>query len=674
MKNTLLNGESKNIVAENIQQLKLLFPEVFAEDSIDFDKLKAVLGEYLDDDDERYNFTWWGKSRALRLAQTPSTGTLRPCPEESKDWSTTKNLYIEGDNLEVLKLLQKTYHNKIKMIYIDPPYNTGKDFVYKDDYKDNIQNYLKITGQVTEKGRKISTNSETSGRYHTNWLNMMYPRLRLARNLLRDDGVIFISIDDNEVNNLRKICDEIFGEENLLSVHHIQVRYGQKSLNERKDFQELLEYVLIYSKTNIPINFNKPKKEYPIDKFNLKITHAEMPSKQIVSNGRKVDIWLPGNFSVTHLERGSIDYFKETWISGSILSGTGHGMMYTKVIDSRRKEDGDGCLYRIYGIGEDGLGFRYYTNPKDDKYSRGKMYTKVPLKILDSVKKGSALKESPIINFYDYSGDIGNIRHEGGIAFNAGKKPVKMLSHFLNYLTDKDFTVLDFFSGSASTAHAAMQLNAEDGGKRNFIMVQLPELTDKRSDDYKAGYESICDIGKERIRLAGDQIKAELAEKYQAQQGQMLVSEEEKVMNPDDLDIGFKVFKLDSSNLRKWQPDAENLDASLFASIDNFVEGRSELDVVYEIMLKYGIDLTLPIEEYKEGGKTIFSVGLGALMICLDKNITTEVAQEIVRLKGELNPEVMRVVFRDTGFKDDSTKTNTKEILRTNGVDEIVSI
>jgi adenine-specific DNA-methyltransferase len=215
MKEVHLNGESKDVVTENIQQLKQLFPEVFAEESIDFEKLKAILGEYVDDDDERYNFTWWGKSKALRLGQTPSTGTLRPCPEESKDWDSTENLYIEGDNLEVLKLLQKAYHNKIKMIYIDPPYNTGNDFVYTDNYKDNLQNYLEITGQVTESGRKISTNSESSGRYHTNWLNMMYPRLRLARNLLQGDGVIFISIDDGEVANLRKICDEVFGDGNF---------------------------------------------------------------------------------------------------------------------------------------------------------------------------------------------------------------------------------------------------------------------------------------------------------------------------------------------------------------------------------------------------------------------------------------------------------------------------
>ena len=272
-----------------------------------------------------------------------------------------------------------------------------------------------------------------------------------------------------------------------------------------------------------------------------------------------------------------------------------------------------------------------------------------------------------------FGGSDDSLLNEMEIPFDTPKVVSICSDHILSF-TERDSIILDFFSGSATTAHAVMKLNAHDKGNRKFIMVQLPESTDNKSEAYKAGYKNICEIGKERIRRAGAKIRAELTEKYQAQQGKMLFSEEEKVMNPDDLDIGFKVFKLDSSNLRKWQPDAEDLDASLFASIENFVEGRSELDVVYEIMLKYGIDLTLPINEYKAGDKTIFSIGLGALMICLDKDITTEVAQEIVRLKVVHKPEVMRVVFRDTGFKDDSAKTNTKEILRTNGVDEIVSI
>lgn len=264
---TTLNGQTFDIVAENVQKIKALFPEIVIEDKIDFEKLQAVLGEYIDNDNERYNFTWNGKGKALRLAQTPSTGTLRPCKEESKDWDNTQNLYIEGDNLEVLKLLQKTYHNKIKMIYIDPPYNTGKDFIYPDDYKDNLENYLNLTGQKSADGGRISTNSETSGRYHTNWLNMMYPRLRLARNLLTDDGVVFISIDDNEVDNLKKICNEIFGEENLVGVFSWKNKYGAGA--KTKGFIEVHEYILCYSKTEI-FDIQAELTKEQIDQYNKK--------------------------------------------------------------------------------------------------------------------------------------------------------------------------------------------------------------------------------------------------------------------------------------------------------------------------------------------------------------------------------------------------------------------
>jgi len=270
-----LNGESRNITQDNIDKLKQIFPEVFNENKIDFDKLQAVLGENIDTEDEKYRFTWNGKMNALRLSQTPSTGTLRPCKADSVEWDTTQNLYIEGDNLEVLKLLQNSFLNKIKMIYIDPPYNTGNDFVYKDDFKDNIENYKKITGQVDSDGNATSTNKDTDGRYHTNWLNMMYPRLRLARNLLTDDGVIFISIDDKEYNNLQKICDEIFGAENRMETFHIQVRYDNKSLNEKDDFQKLIEYTLIYAKNKHYFIPKKPGTDYDLSKFCWKITELK---------------------------------------------------------------------------------------------------------------------------------------------------------------------------------------------------------------------------------------------------------------------------------------------------------------------------------------------------------------------------------------------------------------
>jgi adenine-specific DNA-methyltransferase len=637
MNETNLNGESKDIVAENIEQLRALFPEVFAEESIDFKKLKAVLGEYVDDDEERYNFTWWGKSKALRLAQTPSTGTLRPCPEESKDWDSTQNLYIEGDNLEVLKLLQKTYHNKVKMIYIDPPYNTGKDFVYPDNYKDNLKNYLEITGQVTEGGQKTSTNSESSGRYHTNWLNMMFPRLRLARNLLKDDGAIFISIDDNEVANLRKVCDEIFGEENFIANIVWQKKYA--ATNDAKGFSVMHDHIIVYQKSKAFNRILLPRTA----KQNKPYKHDDKDDK---------GLWRSDNLLVKSFSKSSVFPITNPNTGKEYLPPEGSSWRGSwKTIEKWLSEN------RIF-FGMDGKGA-----PQLKRYLNEVQQGRVPVTWWPFQEVGhndAANKEMKKLFGTKSPFDT--------------PKPSTLISQILKVSAPEGALVLDFFSGSSTCAHAVMQLNTEDNGHRKFIMVQLPELTKEDSTAYKTGYENIAKIGKERIRLAGDQIKAELKEKYDAQQGQMLVADEKKVMNPDELDIGFKVFKLDSSNLKKWNPDADDLEESLFGSIENFVEGRSELDMVYEIMLKYGIDLTLAIETYTAGDKKIYSVGLGALMICLDNEITTDVAQEIVKLKAELSPEVMRVVFKDNGFKDDSSKTNAKEILRTNGVDEIVSI
>lgn len=654
-----MESKTTDIVADNVIKLKELFPEAFTEGKVDFDALKEVLGEYIDGRDERYSFTWNGKSKARKIAQTPSTGTLRPCKEESIDWDSTQNLFIEGDNLEVLKLLQKSYHKKVKMIYIDPPYNTGKDFVYKDNFKDNIKNYKEITGQVDTEGRNISNNPETSGRYHTDWLNMMYPRLKLARNLLKEDGLIFVSIDDNESGNLKKVLDEVFGEENLLSVHHIQVRYGNKSLNERKDFQEILETIYIYSKNKPSVRLNKPTIKYPIEKFNLEVKHNETPDLTIEKRGRTMDVWKKGSFQINKVAP-SIDGFKETWISGSILTGTGHGLMYSSMIDDRVDEDGNGCLYRIHGVGEDGLGYRYYTNPVDEKASRGKMLTKVPLSKREMLLSGSATKDLPILNFYDFSGDFGNIRHEGGVPFNAGKKPVKLLRQLINYFPDKDMTILDFFAGSASTAHAAIAQNAEDGGSRKFILAQLPEPIDPKDkvvakicDDI--GCERlISEVGKERIRRSAANIKEE---------------------NPDyDGDLGFKVFKLDSTNIKPWEVDFDLNEQDLEDQISNIKNDRAEDDVLYEVLLKYGLDLTLPITEHAIAGHKVFDIGMGALMICLSDDISLEVVEGIAKLKDELAPEIMRVVFKDAGFADDVVKTNAVQILKQAGIEDVRSL
>ena len=658
MNETTLNGQSVDIVSNNIQKLKEIFPEVFCEDKIDFEKLQTVLGEYTDNDNERYNFTWWGKSKALRLAQTPSMGTLRPCKEESKDWGTTQNLYIEGDNLEVLKLLQKSYHSKVKMIYIDPPYNTGGDFVYPDDYRDPIRNYQKMTGQVDEEGKKISTNSEADGRFHTNWLNMMYPRLRLARNLLQEDGVIFISIDDNEVENIKKLCNEIFGEENFIGI--ISVLCNPKGRSQDKYLATCHEYLIVYSKSilqkgalSIPKTDRDLLSDYPRNdkdghyrELELRNTHREFGKHNrpnlfypiFVDENNK--IWLSAEVNRTPVYPIWGDGFEGCWTWGIDKAKKEQNLLISKIVQGSIKiyrkdyavKNGTRTHKQLKSIW---LNKKYHTEKGQESFNS---LFKTKEKIFQSPKSLDLLIDSIMMSEKD--GENNNI-------------------------------ILDFFSGSSTAAHAVMQINAEDGGKRKFIMVQLPEPTDKKSEAYKAGYKNICEIGKERIRRAGEKIKTELHAK-QTNQPSML--EENKIVHPNDLDIGFKVFKLDSSNLKKWNPDVDNLEESLLDAIENYVEGRNELDVVYEIMLKYGIDLTLPLEEYEVGGKKIYSVGYGALMICLDNEINTDVANEVVHLKEKLNPEVMRVVFKDNGFKDDSVKTNTKEILRNAGINEIVSV
>jgi len=668
MNETTLNGKSADILSENIQKLKQIFPEVFCEERIDFEKLQAVLGEYSDDDEERYNFTWWGKSRALRLAQTPSMGTLRPCKEESKDWDTTENLYIEGDNLEVLKLLQKSYHGRVKMIYIDPPYNTGNDFVYKDDYKDPLKNYLEMTGQVDESGKKIGTNRETSGRYHTNWLNMIYPRLRLARNLLRDDGVILINMDENEIANLHKLCDEIFGESNELGV---VVWDKRNPKGDAKAIAQQHEYILVYAK-----NHQECLKENEIIRPKKNAEFILKKAKELFSN-------ISTTFKLENVKKEFALWLNlQTGFSGGEQAYSKidqKGRVYQSVSmawPNKKKAPDDYFIPLIHPI----------TNKPCPVPNRGWRNPSKTMKYLlenDLILFGKDENTQPRRkylledNMYEnlssllyFGGSDDALLNQMNIPFDTPKVVSICKEHILSF-TDKDSIVFDFFSGSATTAHAVMALNAEVGGKRKFIMVQLPEPTDEKSEAYKAGYKNICEIGKERIRRAGEKIKAELREK-QSKQPSML--EDKQTVNPDDLDIGFKVFKLDSSNLKKWNPDYENVESSLLDAIENFTAGRSELDVVYEIMLKYGIDLTFPIEEFEVCGKEIYSIGYGALMICLDNEITTDVANEIACLKEELKPEVIRVVFKDNGFKDDSVKTNTKEILRNAGIDEIVSI
>lgn len=633
-----ISGESLDIVKENVKKLKEIFPEVFCEDKIDFKRLEEVLGEYTDDSDERYRFEWHGKSKAIKFSQTPSKGTLRPCKEESKNWDTTENLYIEGDNLEVLKLLQKSYQGKIKMIYIDPPYNTGNDFIYPDDYSDNLENYLKITEQKDNEGNKISTNSETDGRYHTNWLNMMYPRLRLARNLLADDGVIFISIDDNEMNNLKKICDEIYGEKNFIALLTIIVktegrRYGF--------FAKTHENMLVFSKDN----------------QNLKLNEIEIDGSKFTYEDKF------GGFNIRDLRNQNARAFNDT---------NRPNLRYPFYVDEESIDsDGfcnvhvqnNGKLIEVYPITVDGLNSVWrWGKEKAEK----EIYDLVARKSSDGIyrifQKSRKLSQTAKTVWIDKefisnkgTKEISEILKKGVFDF---PKPMQLIKRVLSIGLNSGNIVLDFFSGSSTIAHAVMQLNSEDNGKRKFIMVQLPEECAENSEAYKSGYKNICEIGKERIRRAGDKI----------------VEENKDKEGIEDLDIGFKVFKLDKSNIKPWNPDYDNLEITLEDSVDNFVPGRTEEDILYEIMLKYGIDLTYPVDVKEICGKKLFSVGFGALIVCLDSDITLELVNEIVKYKNELNPKICRVVFRDNGFKTDSVKTNAIETLHRNNIKEIMSI
>lgn len=620
-----LDGESKDIVKENIEKLKQIFPEIISEGNIDFDKLKSTLGEYIDDSKDRYNFTWNGKAKAKRLAQMPSTGTLRPCKEESVNWNSTENLFIEGDNLEVLKLLQKTYHKKIKMIYIDPPYNTGKDFIYKDNFKDNIKNYLELTGQLDGEGKKMSANPETSGRYHTDWLNMMYPRLKLARNLLRDDGVIFISVDENEATNLKRICDEIFGEENFLAQLVWKKKYtGGK---HAKHYVDMHEYILVYSKNKDDITsvlIDRPDEEKG------KFTEID---KYLEERGKYYMRPLKSNLA----ERPTLVYSiltpdgKEITTQWLVSKNTFERFIEEERIEFRKKRDG---CYQVYK--------KYY-----EKDGEGKV--KVP-SLIENFPNTEAKYE--LKNLFDIKEGRDNIFYT--------VKPKELIKYIIKpYCSNNGDVVLDFFAGTCTTAHAVFEVAKELGVDLRFICVQLPEIADEDSSASKMGFINVSEIGKERIRKAIKNIEKEKSE---------------TLFKDKKLDLGFKVFKLDSSNIKVWDSDFDSLETSLLDSVDNIKKNRSVEDVLYEILLKYGLDLTLPIEERKICKKTVYSIGLGALIVCLDKDISLDVVEGIAKLKEELNPEITRVVFSDTGFKDDVVKTNTIQILKQHGIEDVKSI
>ncbi|EMD80180.1 site-specific DNA-methyltransferase (Type III DNA modification enzyme) [Vibrio diabolicus E0666] len=631
-------AKSLDITNQNIEQLKQLFPDVFSEGKIDFEALRAVLGEEVDDSEERYNFTWNGKTKARQIAQTPSTGTLRPCKDESVNWDTTENLFIEGDNLEVLKLLQKSYHKKVKMIYIDPPYNTGKDFVYKDNFHDNLSNYLELTGQIDSDGNKLNTNTETSGRFHSDWLNMLYPRLKLARNLLKDDGAIFISIGVEELSNLKHIMNEIFGEDNFVEIFSWVKTSTPPALSTKS--RKTNEYIICYEKNKNSIKYNgesldggdqpllnsgnTPRKlKFPKDKITFNTNKFKdgiySPSKpdrvelineiKIIDGKPQSDVEMFGEFKWT-----------QEFLEQEVLKGT------TFVVKS------DKLSVRFLRQEE---GFKRPTN-----FIKEAIHTPViskPLQGVETNEKASTyLKELLGGDYFDYP------------------KPVSLISYLIGFMTNEDDIILDFFGGSGTTAEAVLKKNTDDKQNRKFILVQLPEpVSDVKSKEFLKSNNKELYISKlTQLRLET------LSQNYPAK------------------DFGFKTFSLDETNIRPWDADFENLELVLQQAEKSIKADRSSEDVLYEIFLKYGYDLTTPVETEVVNGKNVFVVGAGALFVCLDDDITTETVEGIVKLKEDYDPEddAIQVVFKDEGFADDRVKTNAFQILKQADIEDVKSI
>lgn len=630
---------SMNITETQKEKLKELFPEVFTEGKIDFEKLKLTLGDDVDSSEERFGLTWAGKADCYKVIQEPSVGTLKPCQAESTNWDTTENLFIEGDNLEVLKQLQKAYYGKVKMIYIDPPYNTGNEFIYPDKYQENLDTYLSYTGQVDEEGKKFSTNTETTGRFHSNWLNMMYPRLFIARNLLKQDGLILISIDDNEYDNLKKICDEIFGEENRIESIIWKNKTGGGALT--KGFIGLHEYILCYAKnSNYVKNLTVPYSEKTASMYNKKDEYYKERGPYATWPLDTTSMGDRPNLRFPIFHKGVEIWPKKQWLWSK-----------ERVLEAQKNN------MLVFGKQNDGtfkVRFKGYLKDENGQIRRGK-----PLSLLE----GPYTQEG--------SKDFEKFLSKSFFSF---PKPVKLISQFLDLRTndeesEKDAIILDFFSGSCSTAQAVLETNHQDGGSRKFIMVQLPEPTDKKSEAYKAGYKTITDIGKERIRRVIQNIQAERVEMQKQKVGELDFGQEEVTNNKQDL--GFKVFKLDRSNFKIWDGDVEKkpIEEQLQLNIHRIDPNSSEEDLLYEILLKSGFQPTVPVTKISLAGKTVFSVAEDALLICIEKDLT----KEIIKAVAEKQP--IRAVFLDDGFKgNDQLKTNAVQIMKSHDVKEFKTV
>mgnify|MGYP002254981314 FL=1 len=618
---------SPDLTAANIEKIAEMFPNVVTEakdeqgnlvHKVDFEKLKQELSSAVIDGDESYDFTWVGKKQAMVEANKPTNKTLRPCLEDSVNWDKTENLYIEGDNLEVLKLLQESYLNKIKMIYIDPPYNTGNDsFIYPDDYATNKDQYDEEVGAIDESGYRMFKNTETNGRFHSSWCSMMYPRLKLARNLLSEDGVIFISIDDNESYNLKKICDEVFGASNFI-VEMINIT-GASQNGEGVKIQKNTESCLVYAKN---YDLCEPNKVDKADESLRNLNDSPSPLYTRPDMGYTI-YYNPNTKDIKPVK----DYDKDK--------------IYTNDESKVYKNDtaliNQGYVPIRPGIKSNFLhrwrwGFDTFIERKDEiviQQSKGKYSC--------YFKQTGYNPPKNILNYIAGTSSVKDL-FDGNRIFDFPKNP-KMLNYLLNVGSHKNSIVLDFFSGSATTAHAVMQLNAEDGGKRKFIMVQLPEVCDEKSEAYKAGYKNICEIGKERIRRAGKKIVEETGKK--------------------DLDIGFRVLKLDESNMKNvyYAPD-ELSQSDLVDSISNIKEGRSGYDLLYQCMLDWGLELSLPHETMRINNNEVHIVNDGDLIACFDDKVSEDTIKQIADKKP------LRAVFKDSSFATPAARINVDEIFK----------
>ena len=625
-----LKMQSMDVINDNIKKLGELFPECITEarnennkleKAIDFDKLKSLFSSSaIEGNKERYQFTWPDKSKARAIVNQPINATLRPCREESVNFDTTENLYIEGDNLDVLKLLRETYYGKVKMIYIDPPYNTGNDFVYEDDFSQDADTYKANSGQYDDQGNRLQKNQDTNGRFHTDWLNMMYPRLKIARDLLSDDGVIFISIDDNEVDNLLKLCNDVFGKECYCGI----IPYRKRTMKTDVPFgiSQDYEWVVVYAKTSsffagVPVNrkyYSTP--DYPNNRWRLSdLTTQKIESQRPNSAFDLVDPKTGKIYKYNPKRLWAItkDTFSSYYEKGKIVFPDDYSFLNISIPS-----------YRVF--------------ESEDKEKAMKLYgSEEPLKSFSSV-----LPESIGMNEQG-SKEVDALVGDKVFSF---PKPVSLIRQFLLCIHDKNSMILDFFSGSASTAHAVMQLNAEDGGNRKFIMVQLPEACDEKSEAYKAGYKNICEIGKERIRRAGKKILEEQKNKED------LLSDKK-----NDLDVGFRVLKLDSSNMEDvyYSPD-ELKQGELKNLVDNIKEGRTDEDLLFQVMLDLGALLSSKIEVEVINGHKVFNVNKGYLMACFDKDVDEATITEIAK------KEPSNFVMRDSSLLDDSVSVNFDQI------------